>query len=85
MRDFSQCEWTRMVTKHLCTLAIYAISMTSSWPCLWHGSLACSLPLPTALASNLLGAPPPNPWLIIGVKLIVELGWQRLSEADKNT
>ena len=23
--------------------------------------------------------------LIIGVKLIVELGWQRLSEADKNT
>ena len=28
MRDFLQCEWTRMVTKHLCTLAIYAISMT---------------------------------------------------------
>ena len=59
--------------------------MTSSWPCLRHGLLTCSLPLPTALASNLLGAPPPNPWLIIGVNLIVELGWQRLSEADKNT
>ena len=39
----------------------FCIYNTSLWPCLWHGSLACSLPLPSAQASSLLGALPPNP------------------------
>ena len=41
--------------------ALSYILRTSFWPCLRHGSLASSLPSPSALAISLLGALPPNP------------------------
>ena len=41
------------------------IKETSFWPCLRHGSLACSLPITSSIGHSLLGALPPNPPLLI--------------------
>ena len=46
------------------TVVYAAYNQTSLRPGLRHGSLAKLAPLPSALAFSLLGAPPPNPWLI---------------------